>query len=255
MSPELVAISAKLNADYVGNFDPVRFAFIQSLISKLSDSSHTANRHLLEKACTHAQQYLDDLQAHQALVSPLLEKIESKASARFDHAQRLFQQNQFKPLERLYELLCIQQVRDKNLAVLSDFNRQISQEPEPEQGDAAPLSLDEVLYQQEEQARTAAGYTPPVKNDGRGDQLELQSVRIFRESMKYFGIDRVIERALSECPANPGPHNPHMLAIKSLTLMNDLSPQYLRRMANYLETMIWLEKNAGKLNSTQVNGV
>ena len=54
---------------------------------------------------------------------------------------------------------------------------------------------------------------------------------------------KLVERAIDDFPENAGPHNPHMLAITSLMNMRDLSPQYLRRFAGYIETVLWLEKN------------
>jgi hypothetical protein len=80
----------------------------------------------------------------------------------------------------------------------------------------------------------------------------MQSMKHFRQSMKHFNIDQVIARAINQGPENPGPLNPQMLAIKSLTQMRDLSPMYLRRFAAQIETLLWLEKNAAKLISTKL---
>jgi len=110
-----------------------------------------------------------------------------------------------------------------------------------------PESLDELLFHQEQNARINTG-SAQLPDNGTDKKFELQSMKNFRESMKYFNIDKIISRAINDFPENAGPHNPHMLAIKSLMNMRDLSPQYLRRFASYIETILWLEKNSVKLN-------
>ena len=88
-----------------------------------------------------------------------------------------------------------------------------------------------------------------MKN-GPSEQLELRSMKYFRESMKHFNVDKTIARAIIEEPQNPGPLNPHMIAIRGLTKMQELSPAYTRRFTGYIETLLWLEKNLNKLNGT-----
>ena len=109
-------------------------------------------------------------------------------------------------------------------------------------------TLDQMLLQQEQQARRQSGAPQLVSTEPSPDEFELQSLKSIRESMKYSNIDATIDRAIEHFPENAGPHNPHMLAITSLMKMRDLSPQYLRRFTSYIETVLWLEKNEVKLN-------
>jgi hypothetical protein len=48
-------------------------------------------------------------------------------------------------------------------------------------------------------------------------------------------------------PANAGPLNSHALVLQVLSLMRDLSPEYLRRFVGTVETLQWLERAGDKL--------
>lgn len=69
----------------------------------------------------------------------------------------------------------------------------------------------------------------------------LRAVRRYRQLAAQHKTESMVNRALMARPENPGPLNPHMLAIKSLTHMRDLSLPYLNRFVSYLETVLWLE--------------
>ena len=73
------------------------------------------------------------------------------------------------------------------------------------------------------------------------DPEELASVRRFRRA---WGSQRALakfDEALARAPANAGPLNSHALVLRSLALMREASPEYLRRFLVYVETLQWLE--------------
>ena len=137
--------------------------------------------------------------------------------------------------------------RQEPLSQLGNLKNEMPQVETVEHKCKENLSLDEILFNQEQDARLETG-SAPLPSGSDELKFELQSMKRFRESMKYFNIDKIINRAINDFPENAGPHNPHMLAIKSLMQMKELSPQYLRRFASYIETILWLEKNSTKLN-------
>jgi hypothetical protein len=75
-----------------------------------------------------------------------------------------------------------------------------------------------------------------------GELQELTSVRLFRESLVKLSSDKLVSRIIKEAPENPGPLNPQMLVIRSLSTMRDLSPDYLNRFVAYVDTLQWLEQ-------------
>lgn len=247
---ELQKLFVELHSGHVGNFDPARFAYITGLCQRACQVRYQANRVLHDKALKSVKRYQADLQAGQKQASKTLAVLSKKFPSHVEIAQILYERCEYRQIERLNKQLISRAARQQHLAQLSALNQQADQRVESANNVVAALTpLDDVLRQQEQAARIGAGYTPPVRDDGSGEQLELTSMKYLRESMKYDGIDRVIDRALNDCPENPGPHNPQMLAIRALSQMHALSPQYLRRFASYVETILWLDKNHSKLSN------
>jgi len=168
------------------------------------------------------------------------------------HARTLFEECRFKQLEQLNTRLNVnrkaQQSNGKLTQLFEEMQVSTSIDVEPNQTEKQTEKLEALMLSQEQKARSQVGAALFSSNDNSSGQLELQSLKAAREAMKYFHIDKSIERAIEDFPENAGPHNPHMLAITSLMNMRDLSPQYLRRFAGYIETVLWLEKSEAKLN-------
>ena len=73
---------------------------------------------------------------------------------------------------------------------------------------------------------------------------ELKSLKQFKDTLaKEHAIKRVSD-AIANAPENAGPLNPEKLAIRSLTAIRDLSPDYLNRFIAYMDTLLWLEQAA-----------
>ena len=49
-------------------------------------------------------------------------------------------------------------------------------------------------------------------------------------------------QAIAQGPESPGPLNPQMLMIRSLTTLRDFSPAYSNRFVSYLDTLLWLDE-------------
>jgi hypothetical protein len=75
------------------------------------------------------------------------------------------------------------------------------------------------------------------------------SVQRFRETWAHIATEHQVARATARAPDNAGPLNSHMLVLRSLALMQDLSPDYLRRFLSHLDTLLWLEKASPKAAS------
>lgn len=95
--------------------------------------------------------------------------------------------------------------------------------------DATPRDADAALY--------GTGHALP----------ELKSAHRFREAWSRIRAEDALEQAVGRGPENAGPLNSHMLVLRSLTLMRELSPDYLRRFLSQAESLLWLEQAHGKL--------
>ena len=227
------------------SFDATRYAYLQGLYERVQLPSHSNNKVLLEKLSVTLQQYQQDYQQAKQQAEELLLEIVGIFPDAQSNAEALVRENNFRELKRFYQRLLEKQKQQEHVKSLSELLSALNRDQLDKVN--LPSSLDEVLLQQELNARKKAGLSSALENT-QTQRPQLQSMKGIRESMKYFNLDRMIIDAIEKEPENAGPHNPHMLAIKSLIKMKDLSPQYLRRFAGYIETVLWLEKNAVKLN-------
>ena len=83
------------------------------------------------------------------------------------------------------------------------------------------------------------GLKPPGNSDARPD---LASVRRFRETWQRITAEDQVAEAVERGPANAGPLNSHRLVLRTLALLSDLSPDYLRCFLSQVETLQWLEQ-------------
>lgn len=71
--------------------------------------------------------------------------------------------------------------------------------------------------------------------------LELKTVRESRATWARMSVDRQLSLAMKQGPQNAGPINSHMLVLRSLTMMQDISPEYLSRFVSYIDTLLFLD--------------
>ena len=94
--------------------------------------------------------------------------------------------------------------------------------------------------------RSLAQVEPEKANLGQHEAAatrpELKSVRLFRSTWSKLSADKQLNAALDKAPRNAGPINSHMLVLRSLALMRDISPDYLNRFISYADTLVHLEQ-------------
>ena len=71
---------------------------------------------------------------------------------------------------------------------------------------------------------------------------ELKSVRYFRNTWSKLSAEKQAIQSLGQAPKNAGPINSHMVALRSLALMRDTSPDYLNRFMCYVDTLLLLDQ-------------
>lgn len=88
---------------------------------------------------------------------------------------------------------------------------------------------------------------------GHGAALrpELRSAQAFRETWAHICAEDEVVQAVQRGPENPGPLNSHTLVLRSLRLMSELSPDYLRRFMAHADTLLWLEEASPWLKPAQ----
>jgi hypothetical protein len=94
----------------------------------------------------------------------------------------------------------------------------------------------------------------PVLPGEPEDQHELASVRRFRQARERRRSLDQVEKAAARKPVNAGPLNSHALVLQSLSLMRELSPDYLRHFLVHMESLQWLDQVRERLSATVKHG-
>lgn len=217
-----------LRARGAHRFDPVRFRFIEALAKR--SAGHTGEaRHVLDGKLAHALTAYAE--RHERAVEEAGKGLEQLAhlAAAFPAAaeglKRLQVDGDVNGLRRLAARL-EQQRRPAPLAGLVDHIARQSAWALPLPAADAPAPA----------CDAAAQAGPPA---------ELKALRYFRSTWTRLKVDQQLARSLAGQPANAGPLNSHLLVLRSLKLMHEVSPDYLRRFVSYVDTLAWLEQAGG----------
>jgi len=73
---------------------------------------------------------------------------------------------------------------------------------------------------------------------------EMKSVQQFKQAWGRMQVQDQVGHALTQGPANAGPLNSHQLVLRTLGLMQGLSPDYLHHFIGHLDTLLRLDSLA-----------
>ena len=94
----------------------------------------------------------------------------------------------------------------------------------------------------------------PLSQTGLG-RMDNPRVAQFRQQLGKIRVQKQVTQAIAQAPQNAGPINSHMLVLRSLGLMRDLSPDYLNRFMGYAESLLVLEDaGQGKAGAKKSTG-
>ncbi|GAB3538218.1 DUF2894 domain-containing protein [Noviherbaspirillum agri] len=216
-APDANTLIASLREAGAGRFDPVRMSYIEALAKRAADHQGSVKRLLdarlaqalavLKERFEGAQHEARDTVARSAPQHPHAAKELEQLSAAGD----------FKGVRRLAATL---QANEQRLS-LGALVRQLEQHS-PENADAVTLD-------------------GAPSGGNAGPRSELKTIRKFRDTWSKLSIDRQVAQALEQAPKNAGPINSHMLVLRSLVLMRDISPDYLNRFISYADTLLALD--------------
>lgn len=89
------------------------------------------------------------------------------------------------------------------------------------------------------QDMTPAASRPP--GAAAGAWRESPRTGQFRRQLRKISVQKQVSQAIASAPQNAGPMNSHMLVVRALGLMHDISPDYLNRFMTHLDTLLCLE--------------
>lgn len=73
-------------------------------------------------------------------------------------------------------------------------------------------------------------------------RTESPHIQQFRQQLGKIRVHKQVSQAIAQAPQNAGPINSHMLVLRSLGLMRDISPDYLNRFMGYIDTLLCLDQ-------------
>jgi hypothetical protein len=83
---------------------------------------------------------------------------------------------------------------------------------------------------------------PPPSGATRSPPPELKTLRYFRSTWSRLAADQRLTQALAQVPDNAGPLHSQQLVHRTLTLMRELSPEYLQHFMAQVDALLWLEQ-------------
>lgn len=202
-------------------FDPVRFRYIEALANRLMAHQGSVKRILDGKLADELTAFRDRFEQEQNDVRNTITHITPQYPHAGDDLQRLFVAGNFSGVRQSIATL----KKSSQRASLGDLTRYIAQHSHDDVDD----SLDEHV-----ESRCA--------NSAHSAHSELKTIRHFRNTWSKLSVERQVTQALDQAPKNAGPLNSHMLVLRSLALMRDLSPEYLNRFMSYVDTLLCLDQ-------------
>lgn len=88
----------------------------------------------------------------------------------------------------------------------------------------------------------ADGRPTPAGADLSTAPAELRTLRMFRSTWSKLRVDQQLAESLAKLPENAGPLNSNLLVLRSLKLMRDTSPAYLKCFMSYVDALLWLDQ-------------
>ena len=243
---ELTQAIAALTANGAAHYDPVRFRFITSMAQRAEQHSGSVASLVISKTQVALQKYQQDVAQAHAKAIKYVQLINQQFPEHSAVAHQYLVASNYRGLLELVQKLQAKPAVVSSLSALTSELLQggesFSQEPKQE-------TLDDILRQQESDllhSLATVGVTSVnEKLSPAGGHGELKSVRLFRESWSKIHSEQRLTKSINDAPASAGPLNEQRLMIRSLEMMQELSPKYLSRFVGYVDSLLWLEQ-AGK---------
>ncbi|WP_154653885.1 DUF2894 domain-containing protein [Spongiibacter marinus] len=197
-------------------FDPPRLRGVESLLERAQQQRPSVQAPLLRRAASMLADYRRDCEQFSEQPSRL-------AGVLATHRQQL-------ATRRSGAASALR-------ALQAELNRDTPDDAASDEA-SSPISA---LLRQQEFSLLGASQSHAPDNATSEPPKELRALRQLRSRQRHQDIEQRIDQAIQNAPQDPGPLNPQMLAIRSLTNMRERSPAYLKQFVGYLDTLLWLE--------------
>lgn len=236
-------------------FDPIRFDYLQAMQQRAMHKTGALQQRLMDKIDKGLEEYRNALanqrQQADAAMQPLTDTQRQSLAHLYQHHayQTLIEAAhtyQAQPAATAHEKTDNEDSSDSS-ATLDDLIVLINQQSQSRL-DQQPQTLADQLRAQEQQALHLDDTPAPSSS---ATPTNLTAVELLRDSLEKQQSQWLVNQSIQQGPENPGPLNPHQLAIRSLTSMRDLSPAYLTRFVAMMDSLFWLEKVDRKFGGSE----
>ena len=188
--------------------DPTRWHFLEALAARIQ-TEHGTVQHLLRDKLDKA---LTDYAAHLAQArqqaAEVVHRLSTHQPTLSRELRRLFAAGDYRGVHRLDHA----HRQPTRSAALADLNQHLKN-------------------------LTRDGAASPVP---ASSTAEMKSLQRFRQTWSRLSAQDLLAQAIERGPDNAGPLNTHMLTLRSLSMMQALSPEYLWRFLSHIDTLLWL---------------
>lgn len=192
-------------------FDPVRWHYLAAL-ARRSQQHHGDVRRLLDgKLAAALAGYRQHFEQAQSEARLTVERLSERYPDAAGELLQLLAAGDSGALKRFAAAL------ENRHSPLAELNLYLAQHSTPEGGDGGALQ------------------TP-------GAPGELKAIRQHRKTWSELAVDKQLAQAIEQAPDNAGPLNSQRLVLRSLALMREISPDYLRRFMSYADALLWLDQ-------------
>lgn len=213
------ALLASMRGEGGERFDAAGWHYLETLARRAAAHDGSARRALEAKLEQAATSFAARFAQARSAAAELLTTTCNKHPQATAELQALFAGSDFKGLRRLHATL---EARGQ-CAVLAELVSQL----EPALAGAPGATP----------ARHATSHPTAAAPPAR----ELKTLRESRATWARLSVDKQLALAMKQAPKNAGPINSHMLVLRSLAMMQTISPDYLSRMVSYVDTLLSLD--------------
>ena len=211
-SPDASTLIATLHAAGAARFDPVGLHYIEVLAKRASAHQGSVKDMLDARLAKTLAAFKERFERAQCEARETVERSAQQYPHAASDLQQLLEAGNFKGLRCFIATLDVGKQRPSLGALVRELEQHV-----PNHADA----------------RAAVN---------AGPRSELKTIRNFRKTWAKLSVDNQVAQALKQAPKNAGPINSHMLVLRSLAMMRDISPDYLNRFMTYADTLLCLDQ-------------
>ena len=139
-----------------------------------------------------------------------------------------------------------------DLSALRQLDRQLNRQLNRQRVGPHESPLTGLRRHLEQLAPVDMNAAPAMVSGTTRSKPDMKSLRLFKDSWARIAAEDDLKQASERAPQNAGPLNSHQLVLRSLNVMRDVSPDYLRRFMSHLDALLWLDQLSQRPSASDI---